>query len=260
MLSQFVFPSKAILFNPSVQIDMVALPNQVKEANPEAIDKSLPVKDEPPPPSKPEPQEEEPEAVPIPEKQKAAEPTIKNKKEVEKRAKSAVEKLREQMKKEREEIEQKKQEELSKREENLKKFKEKYRAAIRGNQTNEGTSLTGDMQATVNAYGGAVVERLKPNWNLPVYLQSKGLRASVRVYLDGRGYLVRYQMSQGSGNDAFDEYVIKTIKAAIPSPLPPRRWQEACEILASRYRFPYENKIYTASSRVCFSLFLSSQG
>lgn len=215
IISQWVFPGKATLFTPTVQIDMVALPNQVKQAEPEPIDTSLPVKENPPP--KPEAKEEEPDAVALPEKKS----NLKDKKEAEKRAKNALEKIREQMKKEKEEEERKKQELVNKRKNDLKKFEEKYRAAIRGNQTNEGTSSTGDLQATANAYAGAIIERLRSNWSLPVFLQSKNLRASVRVYIDGRGNLVRYQFSESSGNDVFDDYVKGAIQRSNPFPPPP---------------------------------------
>lgn len=217
IVSQLVFPGKPVLFTPSVQIDMVALPNQVKDANPEPIDTSLPVKDKEPPPQ-PE-AKEEPDPTPVLEKPSVA--PAKNKKEAETRAKNAVEKIREQMKKEREEEDQKKQASLNKRKEDLKKFEEKYRAAIRGNQTNNGGSATGDLQATMNAYGSAVADKLKSNWGLPVWLQSKGLRATVRIYIDARGNLVRFQFTQNSGNDTFDDYVKGTVQRSNPFPPPP---------------------------------------
>lgn len=216
MLSQIVFPGKANLLTPTVHIDMVALPNQVKDANPEPIDTSLPVKNQAPPAEKksdPEPEKKKSEEISIPK------PRADH--SVEKRAKSAVERLREQMKKEREEIERKKQELLSRRKDDLKKFEQKYREAIRGNQTNQGSSMTGEMQATMNAYAGAIMERLRANWALPVWLQSKGLRASVRIYIDGRGNLVRFQFSENSGNDTFDEYVKGTIQRSNPFAPPP---------------------------------------
>ncbi|MGZ3712574.1 MAG: hypothetical protein ACXVBE_12500, partial [Bdellovibrionota bacterium] len=72
-LHEFVFPSKALVFNPSVQIDMVALPNQVKQTEPEPVDMSLKVKENVPPPPEEKPQPDEPEPAPI----KKAPPPVK---------------------------------------------------------------------------------------------------------------------------------------------------------------------------------------
>jgi TonB family protein len=77
------------------------------------------------------------------------------------------------------------------------------------------------MQATVNAYAGHITDKLRSNWALPVYLQTQGLRATVRIYIDGKGSLVRFQFIQNSGNDVFDEYVKGAIQRSNPFAPPP---------------------------------------
>jgi TonB family protein len=236
-ISGLVFPSKSELQLPTVQIDMVALPNQVKEENPEPVDTSLPVKEDvaPPPPPEEKAPEPEPEPVPIPEKKAEPKPV---KKEAEKRAKSALERLREQVENDRKEEERKKQAAVDKRKSDLKKFEEKYRAALRGNQTNTGTSASGALQSTMNAYFAHVRERLNSNWALPAWLQSQGLNAVVRVYIDGRGNVLRMNFVKASGNEAFDNYVKGTLQKSSPFAPPPAEMADALRNTGVEVGFP----------------------
>lgn len=220
-IGQWISP-KPMLFQPTVQIDMVALPDQVKQSEPQPIDTTLPVKDKAPPP-KPEPEEQKDDSLALekPDPNKLALEKAK-KKEAEDRAKEALRKLREQAKKNERKEEQKRQQALlDKKKEDLKRFEEAYRSAIRGNQTNQGTSASGEMQATMNAYAGHITERLRNNWSLPAWLQSQGLRAVMRIYIDSRGNVMRYQMMRSSGNDTFDEYVKGCVQRSTPFAPPP---------------------------------------
>lgn len=216
----FVFPNKPIVINPSVQIDMVALPNQVKEAEPTPVDTTLPVKPNPPPPPPPEEkQEDEPEPAPI----KAPPPT--KEKDAAKEAKAALERMREQLKKnqKKQEADKRKQqqEQVDQRQKDLKRFEDAYRSAIQGNQTHKGTNSTGDMVEAANAYGAHITERLRSNWGLPAWLQNKGLRAVVRIFINSNGSVARFVFVQTSGNDVFDEYVKTTVQKSSPFAPPP---------------------------------------
>jgi TonB family protein len=73
----------------------------------------------------------------------------------------------------------------------------------------------------MNAYAGHVVEKVRSNWALPVYLQGRGIQASLRIYLDARGNVLRYQFSRPSGNDTFDENVVGAVKKSSPFAPPP---------------------------------------
>lgn len=233
------------LFQPTVQIDMVALPDQVKQSDPQPIDTTLPVKDKDPPPA-PEPEPDpEPEKktvnAPEPEKPLADAMALEQakKKEAEKRAKEALQRLRDQAKRSQREEDRKRQQDLlDKKKEDMKRFEEAYRSAIRGNQTNQGTSATGAMQATMNAYAGHVTEKLRANWSLPAWLQSQGLRAVMRIYIDNRGNVIRYQMMQSSGNDTFDEYVKGCVQRSNPFAPPPEEMARGLRNSGMEVLFP----------------------
>jgi colicin import membrane protein len=218
-MGDWIWPSsKSPLMMPTVQIDMVALPDQVKSQSPPVLDTTLPVKENPPPPA--EPPSEKDLAMPVPDPPK---------RDTQADAKKALERLRANVQKERaqetakeqREKARQRQETLEQRQRDLKRFEQAYRAAIRGNQTNQGSSATGAMEATLNAYAGHITDKLRSNWALPAYLQGRGMRAVARIYIDGRGQVVRFQLVQSSGNEVFDEYVKGSIQRSSPFAPPP---------------------------------------
>jgi TonB family protein len=232
------FSPKPQLFVPTVQIDMVALPDQVKQQQQEALDLTKPVKENAPPPPPPEPKKEA-EAAPEPVKKTTPdEMSLKREKEAEKRAKNALERMREQLKKDRRQEEDRNRQALEKRKADLKKFEETYRAAIRGNQVNSGTSSAGELRATMNAYAGHITERLRSNWALPAYLQDKGLRASVRIYIDAHGNLTRMQFTGSSGNNSFDSYVEGAVRRSTPFAPPPEEMAPGLRSSGMEVLFP----------------------
>jgi outer membrane biosynthesis protein TonB len=238
IVGNFIAPATQLL-QPSVQIDMVALPDLVKSQKSHPVDTSLPVKDAPPPSPKPEAQEpQDDDAMQAPDMDKEKELALKKAKEAEKEAKKALEKMRDRLKKEQAEKEKQRQEILDQRQEDLKRFEQTYRAAIKGNQLNQGTSDTGDLQAAVNAYAGHIRERLRSNWALPVWLQSQGLRAVVRMYIDGRGNIVRYQFTKFSGNDVFDDYVKGALQRSSPFAPPPEEMARGLRNSGMEVQFP----------------------
>jgi TonB family protein len=217
-VGEFISPGSSELFQPSVQIDVVALPDLVKAQN-QPIDTSLPVKENPPPPP-PEPEEKDAAAEPAP---KADEPdamVLKKEKDAQKEAKKALDRLKAQMKKDQREQAKQLEERIKEREKSLKRLDELTRAAILGNQTNQGTSATGDLLKTQNAYFGHITERLRANWALPAYLQGRGLRAVVRMYIGPSGEASQFRFVQSSGDKMFDEYVTASIKRSKFAPPP----------------------------------------
>jgi outer membrane biosynthesis protein TonB len=235
---KFLGFDKAEMFQPSVQIDMVALPDLVKSQEARPLDPTLPVKDAPPPPPKEEVMAKpEPKPEPKPRPDEMALEKAKEKK-AENDAKKALERLKAERQKEQRAEDKRREELVNKREEDLKRFEEAYRSAIKGNQTNQGTSSTGSLQETVNAYAGHIRERLHGNWALPVWLQDKGLRAVVRMYIDGRGNIVRYQFTAVSGNDAFDNYVKGTVQRSSPFAPPPEEMAKGLRNSGLEVQFP----------------------
>lgn len=242
ILANLVFPQEVKIFLPSVQIDMVALPDLLKnQATP--TDLSLPVKDQvPPPPAESEAAKEEESAermeAPAPEPKPDKKGEVAEDKKLKEKAKSALDRLRDLQKKKQQEEKKVAQENLNKRQEDLKKFEETFRQALKGNQTNSGTSATGAMQDAANAYFGHIREKLYNNWALPSYLQGKGLRAEVAIYLDERGNLIRYRFTQFSGSDVFDNNVKAAIQKSAPFAPPPAELSKVLRNSGIGLQFP----------------------
>jgi TonB family protein len=243
LVGKFLGFDKAEMFQPTVQIDMVALPDLVKSQENRPLDTTLPVKDAPPPPPPPPKEEEpamakpEPKPEPKPSKDEMALEKVKEKK-AENDAKKALERLKAERQKEQRAEDKRREEALNKREEDLKRFNEAYRSAIKGNQTNQGTSSTGELQATMNAYAGHIRERLRQNWGLPAFLQDKGLRAVVRMYIDDSGKILRYNFTAVSGNEAFDSYVRAAVKDSSPFAPPPEEMAKGLRNSGLEVQFP----------------------
>jgi protein TonB len=230
VLGQYISPSRGLVFQPSVQIDMVALPSQVKSDQAPALDKTLPVKEDVAPPPPPPPEKDEPEPAPI----KAPPPPEKD---AEKRAKSALERMREEAAREKKNERKRQKEALNKREEDLKRFNEAYRAALRGNQKHEGTNSTGSMEEAMNAYGAHITEELRQHWSLPPWLHSQGLRAVARIYIDSSGRVTRIAMIQSSGNEIFDNNVKGAVQNSHFAP-PPEEMAKALRNNGAEVTFP----------------------
>jgi TonB family protein len=221
LIGNLILPGNPELFVPTVQIDMVALPDLVKSQKEQILDKTLPVKDEPAPKEKPAEKvaEKEPEKTKPKDEPKPDEMTLKRERDA--AAKKALERLREEMKKAQKDAEKKKLEELAdKRKENQKRFEEAFRNALKGNQVNEGTSTSGVSEATKNAYIGMIQQTIRSNWGLPAWLQNRGLSAAVVIQIDGRGNVVGFRFTKPSGNDTFDEYVKSAVQQSTFAPPP----------------------------------------
>jgi TonB family protein len=244
-----LFTSKPLLMQPTIMVDMVALPSQVKNNDAPPPDLSLPVKPNTPPPPevKPEPVTEAPKPTPppppepkVPEPPAVDEMALERKKvtDARKRAADAMKRIREDAKKDRLADELKKKAALDKRKADLKAFEAKYRDAVRGNQVNQGTSLTGQMQATLNAYVGHVRDRLSSNWALPSYLQNQNLKAAIVIHIDARGNVVKMEFTRMSGNAGFDNNAEKTVRDSSPFFPPPAEMAPALRNNGVEVRFP----------------------
>ena len=105
-------------------------------------------------------------------------------------------------------------------EKNLKKFEDKYRVLLAGNQKNTGDSITGALKTSINSYVSNIINQIREHWELPLYLQDKGLRASVTLFIDAQGN-ARYTFQKRSGNNIFDELVRNALELSIPFSPPP---------------------------------------
>lgn len=237
------FAPKPLVMLPTIQVDIVALPSQVKNNDAPAPDLSLPVKPNAPVPAPAEPRSE-PDVMTKPEPKGASnaeeEFALERKKEADakKRAEAALKRMREQLKQERIAQEQKKQTALEKRRADLKAFEQKYRQAINGNQRNEGNALTGQMKATLNAYVGAITDRIRENWALPSFLQDQRLTAWIVIHVDARGNVVAMEFTRVSGNTLFDNNAESAIRRASPLPPPPAEMAAGLRRSGIEVKFP----------------------
>ncbi len=230
------FAPQSMVLSPSVQIDMVALPNQLKNQEQPDVDLTKPVKEETPPapPEPAEPPKKEPEPVAKPEPPAQPDPDLmalehekelKKKKKAEldakKRAADALKKIREEEEREQREADEKRKAEIEKRKKDLARL-EATRQALRGNSKNDGNSVTGEINQKVSdAYQGHLLDRIRSRWALPAFLQDKGYRASIRMFLDARGNVIKMEFVRVSGNTLFDDNVEAAIRKAGPFMPPP---------------------------------------
>ena len=221
-----------LLIQPTVKVDLVALPNEVKNPEPPPMDIAKPIAEKPP--ELPPPEEKSEEETPVAPNKTSP----KTHKDAENKAKNAIERMREEMETKKLAEDKKRKELLDKRKADLKKLEETYRSAVRGNQVNQGTSNTGQMEETKNAYGAYIANHLRENWSLPSYLQSKGFRAVVRIYLDQHGTVTKSIFTKYSGNDVFDEYVKSTIQQSSPFSPPPDEFSGKLRTVGMEVNFP----------------------
>lgn len=93
---------------------------------------------------------------------------------------------------------------------------------IKGNQISKGTSLTGEARENaVATYFDAVRDALQSNWTLNAWLARQKFSARIQVYIDSRGNLRSYKFTKVSGNAAFDDAVKAAIFKSQPFPAPP---------------------------------------
>ncbi len=97
----------------------------------------------------------------------------------------------------------------------------KKQVQAKGNILSQGSSLTGTQGDVFNEYADRMRTRLSNNWDLPVWLSKMKLSAQVVIYLDKMGNVLSAVITKSSNNKQFDEYVMKTIKVSQPFGPPP---------------------------------------
>lgn len=207
LLKAAIFPSDAIIVRKAIRVDVVGLPDKVepknlKETTPnQAPEVKAPKKEAPPKTPKAQPD--------VKKNQLAALNRLK--------AKSAIDRLKE---------EQAALEKQRRDQESQSKSQE-----VKGNVVSEGTSLSGLEQLAFDRYLGDLDTRVRDHWNLPSWLTQGSFRAQAKVLIDETGAVLRKEITVSSGNEIFDEHVMKAIEQASPFPPPPNRLRA---VLASR--------------------------
>lgn len=110
---------------------------------------------------------------------------------------------------------------------------------IKGNRISRGTSLSGDArESSTLSYDDTVRVHLQQNWSLPVWLARQDLKAKVMVRIDSRGRLVDWHFTQASGNPQFDEQVKRALRESEPYPRPPQNDAQRVALQGLRFAFP----------------------
>jgi TonB family protein len=94
-------------------------------------------------------------------------------------------------------------------------------APVKGNQISRGGSLTGVIRLEQQGYLESVHSVVQARWNLPSFLSGANLKARVRIFVDGKGTVIKRSITQSSGNDIFDARLLAAIDASSPLQPPP---------------------------------------
>ncbi|OFZ22372.1 MAG: hypothetical protein A2X94_00025 [Bdellovibrionales bacterium GWB1_55_8] len=209
IVRSLVFPNTPIPYIPTLRVDIVGLPDLMKN---ERLNQ--------PPPGSPEAEQKETPAKPAP---KVAKEDIAEPDEMVLKAKRLKEEKSDKARK-------KKISNALARIKALDKISgdvsdsPKEGTLVKGNMISAGSSLSGDARESSEAnYYDALRGRLQDNWALPVWLARQNFSAQVQIFIDGRGNLRNYRFTKVSGNAQFDAAVKKAVMDSQPYPLPPEK-------------------------------------
>lgn len=92
---------------------------------------------------------------------------------------------------------------------------------VKGNEISQGNSLTGLTKIEHENYTESVHDEIKRHWNLPQWMANANMSATVRIFIDANGGLIKKEMIRSSKNPVFDQSVMAAIDASVPLPRPP---------------------------------------
>ncbi len=225
------FTDPPIVLENAIRVDMVGLPDKVKEAPPapepaapQPKQVEMPKKEVVPPPvvAKPEPVKPQP---------KAKEPDAINLNKTKSKEKQALEKLKQMAALEAI------QKDLDA--ENKKKAAAKAVAQVKykGNVLASGSELTGINKLQADNYTGEVLRHMKNHWEIPQYIKNNSLSTMVLVRFDESGIILSKSIVKSSGNPAFDEIVLTAIQNSSPVPPPPAKFAKIASVEGFLFRF-----------------------
>ncbi len=95
---------------------------------------------------------------------------------------------------------------------------------VKGPQVQEG-GTSGSLDALQRgSYENLVEEHSKKHWELPKWLSSRSLEATVLVKLDSSGTVIDRKIIKKSGNTLYDNWVLDSVDKASPFPAPPPKF------------------------------------
>ena len=214
-LKATLFSTDTIQIDPSIKVTMVGLPDKIAH---------LP---EPPTPkAEPLPPKPEEKAAPIPPKAEvkpvpAAKPVVLHPKVDTRDSLKSIKEMEKEEK--RKEALQAIQNEVQAEEKKAER-QAKVAQILKGNIVNNGSALHGLMKADFQEYIGDVQNHIHEHWNLPEWLTNANLKATVVVFLDSQGNVVKRAVRKSSGDERFDNYTLKAVDEASPFPKPPEKF------------------------------------
>jgi TonB family protein len=91
-------------------------------------------------------------------------------------------------------------------------------------------------------YRATIKDQVTRRWNLPHWLSNASLSATVKLFIDDRGILIKKELVRPSTNAVFDESVMRAIEAASPFPRPPSGLADQIAVWGISIEFvPQEN-------------------
>jgi outer membrane biosynthesis protein TonB len=110
---------------------------------------------------------------------------------------------------------------------------------IRGNRVSQGTSLSSDaIQALQATYFDHVRDRLQEHWSLPIWLSRQNFSAQIQLTIDRTGRAKSIRWLKRSGNESFDQFVQRAIQDSQPFDRPPADVADAVESRGIQVGFP----------------------
>jgi len=114
----------------------------------------------------------------------------------------------------------------------------KLNKLIKGNAVSPGTALHGLAKTEFNEYLGSLQNHAHERWSLPEWLQNDSLKASILVYIDFRGTVIKRMLVSASGDSRFDDYALKLVDEASPFPPPPPKFVDVVRVNGVTLQFP----------------------
>jgi TonB family protein len=228
ILKSLVFPGEPEVWTPALRVDIVGLPEVLKQDLAQ-LPPLPPAAQETPPPTETAEPPPKAEAKPMAPPEDIAKPD-----EMVLDAKRVAEKKREEARSERER--RNKMLNALARIRALNKIQGEETAEagplIKGNQISRGASLSGQARESAAAdYRDALLARIQRNWALPTWLARQKFAARVVITVDAAGRILNYRFLSTSGNAQFDDAVKAALARSQPFAPPPAELRDQ---LASR--------------------------
>ena len=97
---------------------------------------------------------------------------------------------------------------------------------VKGNVLSSGTHLKGIDKIKYDRYLDEIDLSVKQKFLVPEWLKDESLQTQVKIKINSAGEVVEKKIIHGSGNESYDQLVLRVIDEASPFPSPPRRFKQ----------------------------------